>query len=869
MVVLGELFILFALIALAVRIFIKVLGSVVANVTALVADGIALIVVYVIVASNCTANVAIAIALIVIDVRVNKANIFATFYVTSGITSVVENVRINVVTNVSATFNVAGNIAGIAVNVRRNFTNVVTIDNVTNCITYATVLVRRNLAGSTANVTSCIALVAINVILNRRCTGFLANVTGCIASIAICMLYCANVSATFDITGGITSIIECVGNFANESTLITIDITLVCPSVYNVATGFTAEVTIGIAITAIRVFKLAHIVTQVTRLVAQTKVFVRRNACQSANVTFVITGGFPSMFGCCAVEAAGVTHCIAFTAPSVFGCAFSTANVALGIASIVVFMRYCTFNAAIVALGIATIIVYVRRHFACVPATLLYIAFFPSGVTSSVTIIAIGVLDFTVILTVFVVTSGVTITAVLVCCLAFVAATGGITKSIATIIPNVIYLANSTTKVTSGITNAAVNVLVIILGVVICFGKRLATVVSANITCGIANIAIDMGHRSNVNFTTTLGCTQFRTSIGEFVRNLASVVTLVTIGVAIVIPIVRSYTFVFTEVTNSIAIIIIYVCLTVATNVSANVTNGIASITECQCGIGDMQGLACVITSIQFTVYISPLGGVTNGVARMIKSFLGIGFVQRFASVRAIRLFAVYTNFNYNVTRCITRAGESRFGIANVQRFASEIATNRITIGIAIVIKIVAGKFTRKTTAFYVTGGVAITGPLVTCGAGISTTGDITNIITIMRPFVISNGGLANESTTGNVTGGIAIATILVRVDFTGEVTTFGVTIGVTKTAEFVIGMKRPSSDEVHIIGYGSGLIPFGAVFKFPTGKGISALGGVFQICKSFAACYFNGVQVASAGRIEGYGLGIKEHQNSCKCKRN
>jgi hypothetical protein len=586
--VLGELFILFALIALAVSIFIKVLGSVVANVTTLVADGLALILIYVIVASNCTANVAIAVALIVIDVRVNKANVFATFYVTSGITSVVENVGINVVTNVSATFNVAGNIAGIAVNVRRNFTNIVTIDNVTNCITYAAVLVRRNLAGSTANVTSCIALVAINVILNRRCTGFLANVTGCIASIAIYMLYCANVSATFDITGGITSIIECVGNFANESTHITIDIALVCPSVYNVATGFTAEVTIGIAITAICVFKLTHVVTQVTRLVAQTKVFVRRNACQSANVTFVITGSFPSMFGCCAVEAASVTHCIAFTAPSMFGCAFSTANVALGIASIIVFMSDCASVSTLLLLVVFIFPCCVTGSVTSIAVVVCNFTFSTANIARGVTNMVVSMCDFTVILTIFIVTSGVAIIAVLVCCLAFVAATGGITKSIATIIPNVIYLANSTTEVTSGITNTAVNVLVIILGIVICFGKRLATVVSANITCGIANIAIDMGHRSIMNFTTALGCTQLRTSIGEFVRNLASVVTLVTIGVAIVIPIVRSYTFVSTEVTNCIAIIIIYVCLTVATNVSANVTNGIALVTKCQCGVGDM-----------------------------------------------------------------------------------------------------------------------------------------------------------------------------------------------------------------------------------------------------------------------------------------
>jgi hypothetical protein len=262
-------------------------------------------------------------------------------------------------------------------------------------------------------------------------------------------------------------------------------------------------------------------------------------------------------------------------------------------------------------------------------------------------------------------------------------------------------------------------------------------------------------------------------------------------------------------------------------------------------------------------------GSVTSGITRIIKCFLGVGNVQRLASVRAICLFAVCINVNYNITSCITVVGESSFGIADVQRIASETTVFNVTNGIAIMIELVTGNFTLKFTLFYVTDGVASASPIVVNCTGVTATGDITNIITSMGPFVISNRRLANESTTGNVTGGIAIATILVRGNFTSEGTTFGVTIGVTKTAEFVISVKSPSSDEVHIIGYGSGLIPFGAVFKFPTGKGISALGGVFQICKSFAACYFDGVQFASAGRIEGYGLGIKEHQNSCKCKRN
>ena len=147
----GGLFILAALITLAIGIFVEVLGGVFTNVIALVASGIALVIIYVIVASGCFANVAVAVALVIINVGVNQANVFATFYVTSGVTSIVELVRIYIVTNVSATFNVAGNIASVAINVSGNFANVVTVDNITNCIAYAAVFVRRNLAGSTAN----------------------------------------------------------------------------------------------------------------------------------------------------------------------------------------------------------------------------------------------------------------------------------------------------------------------------------------------------------------------------------------------------------------------------------------------------------------------------------------------------------------------------------------------------------------------------------------------------------------------------------------------------------------------------------------------------------------------------------------------
>lgn len=237
----------------------------------------------------------------------------------------------------------------------------------------------------------------------------------------------------------------------------------------------------------------------------------------------------------------------------------------------------------------------------------------------------------------------------------------------------------------------------------------------------------------------------------------------------------------------------------------------------------------------------------------------------------ADNIFVFFVFANYRIAFGITIA-------IPLVDFASESAVFNVTNGITNVIEYVIGNLARIfaqdgitfliQAGYRITGGITIAGPIVINGTLVVTVWIVTSRIAIviksMRSYIF-----ANKTTADIVTSCIATAAVGVRGDIANKGAIIKVTVGITERIEYVIGMKRPSSDEVHIIGYGSGLIPRGAVFKFPTGKGISVLGGVFQICKSFAACYFDGVQFASAGRIEGYGLGIKEHQNSCKCKRN
>lgn len=242
--------------------------------------------------------------------------------------------------------------------------------------------------------------------------------------------------------------------------------------------------------------------------------------------------------------------------------------------------------------------------------------------------------------------------------------------------------------------------------------------------------------------------------------------------------------------------------------------------------------------------------------------------MQGFTSIATVYGFSGNVCANYCVTSGITIMIESSFGIGNVQRIASEITSGRITGGIASIVELMSANFALESATFYVTNGIAITGPFVTCGASISAVSNVTNRVAGVIEFVREN--LAFEATTNVVTGVVAFAGVLVICNFTGKGTTLGVTIGVTQRAKGVVGVRSPNSDQMNVICYGSCFgIPFGAVFELPTNKVVSALGGVSQIGELLAASYGDRCNGASAIRIKGYGFGIKEEQNSRKYKRN
>ena len=830
------------------------LGSFETDVTALQASSRALVAVYVVVGSAFAAKVAISVASVVIRVGdILATGISATLNVARTIASSGVGVSIYaVVANVVAALYVTSSIAVVGVNVAGNLANVVTTDYVTNCIAIAIVNVRRNLASSATNVTGCITSVAVNVFLNNCFANKATKNTSGVTVVFKCVANLTNVSAALYVTNGVTNIGVFVSDCTGESASVALCITSMIVNVGSV-TGFFTVVTNCITFTFVNVGNLANASAQVTGLVTYVVVFVRSNAFKSARVTGCITriviGVLDSITRNATNITVGVTLAVVCPSVHILGdFTLQATVVTVGVA--LVGVNVSTYRAlclTYVTIGVASVVVLVS----------IGLAYCLTYVTLSITSVGVGMCDVTVVATTLVVTSGITAVGVFMLCFALISTAGGVTQGVTVVIPNVGNGASLTAKVTSGVANATlILVLVIVIGVVVCFGNGLAAVVLTNVTGCITRVIVCVRTGAEIDFTTTYGCTLFGASIGELVGDLTSVCTLVTIGITIVREVVRSYAFVSTEVTNSIAIVVVNVSNTVATGVTANVANGIALITECLIGIRGVQRLTGVTAGLLFAVLICPSGSVTSGVASVVESCLGVADVQRIALVVT------------NVTSGIARAGESSFGIGNVQRIASEITTVGVTSGIASIVELMSANFALESAAFYVTNGIASTGPFVACGASISAVSNVTNRVAGVIEFVREN--LALETTTNVITGVVAFAGEFVICNFTSEGTTLGVTIGVTQRAKDVVGVGSPNCNQMHIICYGSCLgIPSGAVLELPTNKVVSALGGVSQIGELFTASYGDRCNGASAIRIKGYGFGIKEEQNSRKYNRN
>lgn len=842
------------------------LGSFETDVTALQASSRALVAVYVVVGSAFAAKVAISVASVIIRVGdILATGISATLNVARTIASSGVGVSIYaVIANVVAALYVTSSIAVVGVNVAGNLANVVTTDYVTNCIAIAIVNVRRNLASSATNVTGCITSVAVDVFLNNCFANKATKNTSGVTVIFKCVANLTNVSAALYITNGVTNIGVFVSDCTGESASIALCITSMIVNVGSV-TGFFTVVTNGITFTFVNVGNLANASAQVTGLVTYVVVFVRSNAFKAARVTGCITriviGVLDSITRNATNITVGVTLAVVCPSVHILGdFTLQATVVTVGVALVGVNVStYCALCLTYVTIGVASVVVLVS----------IGLAYCLTYVTLSITSVGVGMCDVTVVATTLVVTSGITAVGVFMICFALISTAGGVTQGVTVVIPNVVNDASLTAKVTSGVTNATlILVIVIVIGVVVCFGNGLAAVVITNVTDCITRVIVCVRTRTDVDFTTTYGCTLFGASIDELVGDLAGVCTLVTIGIASVGEAVRCYAFVSTEVTNSIAIVVVNVSNTVATGVSTNVANGIALITECLIGVRDVQRLTGVAAIYRLAFCGGTNNCVASGVASVIKGSLGVADVQGVASVATVYGLSGSVCSNNSVASSVAIVIKSSFGIGNVQRIASEITTVGVTSGIASIVELMSANFALESAAFYVTNGIASTGPFVACGASISAVSNVTNRVAGVIEFVREN--LALESTANVVTGVIAFAGEFVICNFTGKGTTLGVTIGVTQRAKDVVGVGSPNCNQMHIICYGSCLgIPSGAVLELPTNKVVSALGGVSQIGELFTAGYGDRCNGASAIRIKGYGFGIKEEQNSRKYNRN
>ena len=659
-----------------------------------------------------------------------------------------------------ATFLAAGGAASVA-EVVCIFAFVSTL--IADLIAFIIILVRANRAGMFANlcaifaldVTSGVTSVVINVIGNFALVSAIFNVTGSVASVVINVTrYFANVVTTYRVTNGIAG--AGVVMVRNRS-----------------YTNFTTYVTSGIAIMAIKVISYcAFFITNIALVVASIGVNMLDSASEAAHFTGSVASILKTGVSSYTLKAANITIGIAGIVPSVsfFGYVTGiTAEVTYGVAVTIINVRNFSGNTAKVTCLIAHVIVFMRSRTLKTTFATLAITRSPSMFRSfarKTAFATIGITSTTPIVILFLyfalksanVTIGIAVRGVRVfanCTFCFT----NITFSIASIVILVLNLARKVTVVTLGIA----------LGkYVFCFTIEVTTGVITSCITFIVKIVF--------------GFTCKSTNIAE--------------SIAIVIPFVCAYCYLANlsaQVTSGITVTIIVMAYNSAL-LATNITIGVAGIiiklvvyshvtfhhitqnaADRALGRADLFEIvcncACFITIFTLGIALNEIVGSGTYITAEVTSCITVIIV--------LVCFALATSVSANVTTGIASVTISLLGVGFVQRLAFVVTTLGITSGITSVIKRFVGIRNVQRITCVSANNRAILALNVTSG---------------IASVVINVLNLASEVATFNITIGIAIVVENVRIDFTSETAIFNITHGIAITGPFVRGFTSVSA---------------------------------------------------------------------------
>ena len=775
---------------------VSVIGYTGVSAACVVAKGIAIIIKAVGNYTSCSTFVALVVAIVVVNVSGYTSKV-AIFFVANGVASVVPNV-----------FNNIGSVMTTSL-----AEEVVIVINYVRRVTVVT---------ATGSVTSIVTIVCVNVFDG------------------------ANVSTTYIVTNGITSV----------GVNVTID-----------QTDVSAVVTSVITRTVINVGDGACVSAKFAADVAIVCVLMGNFASCTTNITFGITNIAPIVLGCASVVAIG--------------------SVASGIASVIPNMidfARCTAN---VTIGIATInIVNVVTYFASCAA----------NVASGVANIAPNVIGYASVVTARVVAGGIAIVGESVAGnFACVFAVFHVAVGIAIAIEYMVYLAFKSANITNSVAKTAVNVSRV--GNFAC--------ITANVTSGVAIVIVCVnGHTDEVATCAVYITTTFKIVFDcEEVLTQGAAIVVIECIAACVFIIVRCNSYVVTVLTVTGCVTDIGVFVGIFTFVAANIAESITSVT-----INVRIGCAFCTANVTVVIAIMIINVRGNGACLSANVTGGITSVRvnvsgNFANMSAS--YAILTLANYvtssvasvviNVVFYFANCAANVTGgvasvIVNVIGNAACLATN-ITISIAIVVVNVIGNaacLSTNVTSLVASVVINVSGNTAFCAANVAVgiasvvifVGDGASVCTTLNVTigiasvieVMFSKSFANVSTTV-CTFCIAITQKLVR-SYSGFGTVFVVTVGVALICPivFLVGNPFPLSGNANVFGYGCFRVPFRSVFvREPTQEIEFILLGSFEVGSNTAV-----VDLESFGntinRIS-YGFRTEKYQgansNCHQCEQN
>ena len=465
-----------------------------------------------------------------------------------------------------------------------------------------------------------------------------------------------------------------------------------------------------------------------------------------------------------------ITLRITVAAPIVLGVASIIAEIAIGIANVIEYVRGSSYEQAIITVDVAFVVIGMIGN-ACI-ATLVTNLIAVEGVymrscscvatyvTAIVALVGVNVRYYTDELTAGVVTLGianvvpnvrngtgcatanyVTFCITLVCPLVTVCSTllaAFVTDLIAIVIPDVICCTGKCAIITCCITAVVEDVIAVtflsafvtdlVFAAIIYVTRTIVTLVSAfgNVTLVVTVAGVLV---AAYTYVITIGnVTICITVVIEFVRYLTVFVTLITVFIAIVIPNVSDRTSMCAEliVTCCIAIIIEYVVNLTFYITACAFTSFIASMSiyvlECYAGR---------TVNATYESGLTPLSGTFCGVVSVLGTVSCVTCIVTFTVVDVI----YYTSIRTSSGITISVAFMSEYVGNSTNKEAGAVVTNRITN---------TAKYVRCFSYIVTQITVKVTGiGINVSSASCSTSRNVTNFVARIGPIVCDHTGVA------------------------------------------------------------------------------------------------------------------------------